>query len=616
MTRPVVAIVGGILLALALGTAAQRLPAPEPAGIRVADLVVYYPQHPAPAERTAAEELARYLGAIVGRPVGIRPEGGWPGADSAIHVGRTRFAGKHGLDCDGEAPESWRLGSAGRHVVVCGGSPRGTLYAAYHLLEERLGVRWWTPFDESVPRDPEATLAALDLTGVPFFAYRDVNAVPGDRAFMARSRLNGHFANLSAAFGDAERYGPPRQVHNFFHYVPPDEFFDDRPEFFSEIGGLRTYERAQLCLSDPDLLDEVEGRMRQQILRGTEESRAQGLQPPRLYNFSQNDTGRPCSCDRCSRQYTEQGSRAATIVAFLNQLADRLGPGEPELLLDTLAYGYSFDAPRDLRVRDNVVIRLAPLYGRDFSKAIDAPEHALWRKALEEWAERTRHLRIWDYLVTFGDDGDLPLATLPLLSRNLRAYAEAGVEGVFLQLDPKVGSDFEDLKLWVTAKLLEQPHQDVDRLIELFTDGYYGAAGPALRRYLELLEAQQQAHPATILFASGGADFSYLTGEFLTRGQRLFDEAEERVAGDAELLLRVRHARLGLDRATLARRLREPSTIGEHDPGPALELEPVFRRYEETYRQLVRRRLQGQEAQDLLEQVESRISAWRRASAG
>jgi hypothetical protein len=45
---------------------------------------------------------------------------------------------------------------------------------------------------------------------------------------------------------------------------------------------------------------------------------------------------------------------------------------------------------------------------------------------------------------------------------------------------------------------------------------------------------------------------TYLNLRFITHAQRLFEQAEKAVADDATLLRRVRHARLPLDRATLA----------------------------------------------------------------
>ena len=46
-------------------------------------------------------------------------------------------------------------------------------------------------------------------------------------------------------------------VHTFFPFMPPSEFFDSHPEYYSLIDGERIHERAQLCLTNSDVLEIV-----------------------------------------------------------------------------------------------------------------------------------------------------------------------------------------------------------------------------------------------------------------------------------------------------------------------------------------------------------------------
>jgi len=611
MNRALGPIVTSFLLALAVGSSVVEERPTDAVGLRVALSGAAYAgvvvaRDASPAERTAANELVEYLRRVTGAPVRRWDDGRQRGAEPAIQVGPTGYALARGVDCAASGGEGWIVRSVGAHLVVCGGRPRGTLYAAYHLLEDVIGVRWWTPFDESVPEQPDLVLGPLDLAGSPSFVYRDLNGIPGDRRFCARNRLNGHFALLDLAHGGFEGYGPPRQVHDFFEYVPPDEFFEEHPEYFSEIGGMRYADGAQLCLTQPDLLPIVSARLESHVERSREDSRRHGTPRPLLFNFSQNDQGKACTCDRCSAAYLREGTRAATLIQFVNALADGVAGRYPEIKLDTLAYGFTFTPPERLTVRDNVVVRVAPLYNRDFSKPLRDPRNEAILDAIEGWRRSAKHVRVWDYAVTFGDAGDLPLPNLSFMAQNFRDYLALGVEGVFVQQDPPVGTDLQDLKLWVTIKLLEDPGRDPQALLVEFTDGYYGAAGSAIRRYVELLDEAARARPAEIGFAAGPEAFRYLDAPFLRQAQELFDEAQARLGDDPVALRRLRHARLTLDRATVYRwEVLEKS----RDSGEPLTLdfEDTLARYAETWREQIERRYPAREREEALDAIEAEI---------
>ena len=89
-------------------------------------------------------------------------------------------------------------------LILAGGRPRGTLYAVYRFLGDEIGVRWWSPFEQHVPRRPTLKIAAMDRSGEPRFHYRDIHLVyasDGGR-FAARNRLNGHgFGSHDATLG-------------------------------------------------------------------------------------------------------------------------------------------------------------------------------------------------------------------------------------------------------------------------------------------------------------------------------------------------------------------------------------------------------------------------------
>ena len=133
-----------------------------------------------------------------------------------------------------------------------------------------------------------------------------------------------------------------------------------------------------------------------------------------------------------------------------------------------------------------------------------------------------------------------------------RFYAEHNVEGVFTELEYEILTDMRDFKVWMMMKELENPYADYNQLVQTFTDGFYGPAGKYVRQYLTDLENEAAARKTHTNWNSTPMSLTYLNLKFVNHAQKLFDQAEKAAAGDATLLRRVRHARLPLDRATVA----------------------------------------------------------------
>ena len=98
-----------------------------------------------PSEIHAASELQRFLFEISGCRLRIATEDE-PTAGKMILVGvseRLKGLGQS-LELSSLGDEGFVMRTVGPHLVLAGGRLRGTLYAVYTFLEERLGSRWYT----------------------------------------------------------------------------------------------------------------------------------------------------------------------------------------------------------------------------------------------------------------------------------------------------------------------------------------------------------------------------------------------------------------------------------------------------------------------------------------
>ncbi|NQT52121.1 DUF4838 domain-containing protein, partial [bacterium] len=500
---------------------------------------------PTPAEQTAAKELAHYLSQVTGAQFRTVPAALARVAGPVIQVGGTVPAEL--------GPEEWAIRTTPGRLTLTGGRPRGTLYAVYHFLEDVVGVRWWNPWEEHVPRKPTLGIGDLNLRGKPRIRYRDIYMLYGhDRGrFAARNRLNRDGdAGIAPAFGGDDGYGPPYHVHTFYMYIPPKQYFAEHPEWFSMVGGKRDAHRKQLCLTNAELRKTMLGKLRAYIEQTRAKAAKEGTAPPRVFELSQNDWGGFCECPTCQAIARREGGESGPLFDFLNHMADAIRPDYPDVLIGTLAYFQTQAPPKTLRPRDNIVIRLCDT-GSNFTRPITHDENTAFREHVARWAKVAKNLRVWDYAVTYAPYYGLPLPTVHTYAPDYRFYAEHNVTGVFTEHEYPILADLRDLKVWMMIKLLEDPYGDVPALVRTFTDGFYGPAAPHVRRYLAALEQAAEAKPSHLSMGASPRQYRYLDLPFIRSAQAIFDEAEKAVGNDATLLRRVRHARLPLDRATV-----------------------------------------------------------------
>lgn len=577
--------VGGFLLLLAVFhplTAASRIVLFE--GQERPTIAI--PQRSTAEERWAAEELREHLSLATGTLWTIRAESQAPQA--TIHVGNTTAVGTAPV----AEPESWSRRVHKDRLLLYGAAPRGTLYAVYRFLQDELGVRWWTPWDREVPPHPRIVVDDGFRKGRPAFAMRDIFDGLSDPRFAARSGLNGHFAHLPAALSPEWQFGSPGYTHTFYKWFPPDPVFELHPEWYSERGGERHPENGQLCLTDDGLRSALVRRLRTNIEAAALRAEEVGELPPRIYSVTQNDWKGPCDCSRCRRSDEVHGGRSGTLVEFVNAVAGEIAIEHPEILLETLAYGYTAAPPPTATVAGNVILRHSTLKRRDFARSLDHPRNRIHLNQLMDWSARAERLWVWDYAVHYGQHGDMPLGRLQRVQRDLRLYRELGVQGVYFQHDDPLADDLRDLSRWLLAQWMFDPGRSMKSMLREFTDGFYGAGARQVRRYLRLQRRALRRQQTPIRYLAAAEDYDAIDLSFLERAAAIWDAAEAAVAPGGREHQRIQHGRLTVDRATLVRYRAAPRDLaGRKIWTIAVDISKLQERYRATWEREIERRL-------------------------
>jgi len=572
-------------------------------------------------EKTAAEELAAYLEKSTGAVFPVTGENDIDAGGPGIYLGWTQFARRHGIEPEELDIDEFVVRSVGENLVLCGSRPRGTLYAVGEFLERFCGVRWLTFYgEEYVPPRKHLAMPNVSISQKPAFVVRDMMpGAAGDRSF-AFLRINGHASALHMGHvpmpsekwgGMQERWRGPHLAHTLQLYLPPAKYFTSHPEYFGLVDGKRVKD-AQICMTSE--------KVRQVFLDILLERIA--AEGDGIYSISYMEHPKQCRCEGCQALMTREGTPAAPLVDFVNDLAGRIRDRHPNVLLETLAYNMTFVPPETMTVADNAIVRLGHL-NRHFFEPMTSSENKAGADCWRGWRKIAKNLALWGY----------PSYVLPhpnmarVYSEDLQFYKRLGVPRIFYQYgaaNDRWTHGLADLRQYLLAKLMWNPEQDTDALIEDFCRHYYGPAGPFVAQYVDLLDdtynqsdrqgvyydkqalarkkdarlpdgvgrfradCRAGVYPTGLHMWMAGFGFEtyrYLSMDFLTAAHELFRQAEDQAKDDQCLLAKVRRARLSLDRISLSlfNRLAEEygSTAGTLEGFP-LNREEIGRRYLDT----------------------------------
>ena len=359
---------------------------------RISAYAIVLPERATPSQEYAAAELQEWTEKLTG-----------------VRLQMTRRSRRPAVflnACEEYGDDGFRISvDDGRNVVISGGR-RGVLYGVYELLETYGGVGWFSQERTFVPNAERLAVPAdLDDIQKPAFAVRETTWVHGEpesvRRFAARMRMNGTDSMADARRGGRGIEFLPEfgRCHTFHLLIPPEEFFAEHPEYFSEVGGVRRNGHTQLCLTNPDVA-ELAARKVVDAFRKHPESTA--------YGVSYSDWGNYCECANCSAVNKEEASECGTLIRFCNAVAEhvsRVVPGKTCVtqLADDHRKGMT-KVPRFVRPRHDVMPCLCTI-DCDYADPIGDSEHPANKKfagALTQWKTISERLYLWDYTSNYA----------------------------------------------------------------------------------------------------------------------------------------------------------------------------------------------------------------------
>ncbi len=508
---------------------------------------VYVGANADPMTLQSASDLASYLKRMTGAPFQPLADDTAPQEGPVLVVGMDNLVAKKlcpSVSLTSLGASGFVFCTSGENVVIAGATPRGTMYGVNWFLDRVLGVKWLAPDATYVPSTPNLVIDALNERQVPRFAYREMlNAEGEDKAYRAHNLLDGEshgtsFSPTPAALDDWDHSWLAKGGDaTLWDLLPRDKYLKDHPDWYA--GG-------QVAMMNPDV---------RRIMAGEIVSRLKALPDYKQVWFGIHDMDWGWDMDEASQKFAAQhgGVASAPYLDLVEDVAKQVRAVMPGARFAFNAYHWGFTPPTGMTVPDYILVYPMTIQV-DYSTPLNAGRNEALGKSLAGWNAIAKHMFVWDHVTNFAGFIQPTPNIYPIASSIQWLATLPNVSGYFAEGSWNTpGAEFATLRLWLIARLLWQPRQDPHALVAEYCRAYFGAAAPQMIAYIDGMHAALAAS-GDVLSEKTPVGMAMFTPAFVSQSDQLFDQAERNVAGDAQLLARVRQARMPVDYVILVRR--------------------------------------------------------------
>lgn len=431
-----------------------------------------------------------------------------------------------------------KLGSQGYEIITkgnsifVGGTDKGVYFGVLDLLN--ILVEWdmlTSKYYHVNKNVTEIPLYNLDIKEVPDIEYR---IAPFGSVFTDKTACE-----LMRLTPDGEVFMDAAKTHSTLNIVSIDDNQEAHPKWFSK-------DELQLCYTaggDEDEYNALVNYVVEQCKVIIDEDQTHDT-----LSFSQMDYNVWCNCDGCKKVITDYGTKSATQILFINDVAEILIPWaenkypQREIVLDILAYHQSEIAPTvykdgkyelvapEMKLHDSIQLMVAPV-NSDFISGVFADNNISLKNIFLSWQPVTSRYSVWSYDSYFGSGylapydswGATPDFIKFVVSLNTRVIFP---EGAYNQ---RRNSNFDNLKTYIYSKILWNANLDTQEIIDEYFDKLYRDASQTMKNAYFNMRAELNRH--TLMGRDGSiwtvtiADSKYFSKAYLTGQIKMIEKA-------------------------------------------------------------------------------------------
>lgn len=525
----------------------------------VSEYKIVYPAEDSsnPRIRLAAKELRDLFFEATGAELPIVTDEEYTSDSKILSLGTTgQFEEEDALSAKMSA---YNLGQGGYivqtlddSVYMNGRTDDSVVYSVYNFLKHQFGFEAYYIDSYKIDSNIDnCNLLSFDVVDIPDFQSRTImNAdVFQDETYRYRMR---------ASSGESEMFSTALGIpwcHNWFSYLPKEEYQADHADWYSTTG-------TQLCLSrDPDgIAEAVAEKMIAQLKESPEKE---------AVTFSLMDGGGWCNCPECTKEQNlyDQPSAymAASYIRVTNKIAEiiaRYNETEcPEK--DIVVYWFAYDPVRyvpvkvdenkqpvldaegnyqpyseELTMAENVGVVFLPGGSGFYSKLEDSESgrNVMERVRRLSAISESPHIYIYTYGTQF-DNYMMPFNVLEYRQDYYQFFKKEGAVAFYeqAQYNTPAAADWGPLKSYISAKLMWNVNEDVEALIRDFFANYFGVASDVMydmyneyRVYMRYL-AEEKGLTGGVLEGNTQKSAEYWPYDRVQRFLGFIDEAYARI---------------------------------------------------------------------------------------
>jgi Domain of unknown function (DUF4838) len=490
--------------------------------------VIVYPARALRVEKTAAEELAKYLALSVGAKTQIRPESKLKKAAGAdAYIGKCKFTQTQDFYVKNFKREGFQIavkngklfiyGDDGKGRALASNNRTGTLFGVYDFLENEIGIAWIWPGEngEDVPEYKELKIKSFSRIDYPRLenrmlkfsaAYNKYEPKPGDDFKLWFKRMKLSYTQKSWFGHSGGKFMGPRAGKKAYEIVKK------HPEWTALWDGKRT--GPHYCTSNKEWRD----YMVEQCINNPSQKKYS------IVSVSPNDGFGFCECKNC-RALDPEGTDYSKDIPnlsnrhwdYANYIAKEVKKKKPELGIGMLAYTAYAQPPTNIdKFSDNLYTQVC----YSVAYMIKPEKKKEFYDRILRWGAKGMHFHMYEY---WGMHYwmDLPCIwttqmkeTMPFLYKN----GLLAIKGESAKNFATQGPNY-----YLVSHMMWNPDTDADKVLDRFYKAFGPAAGD-IKKYYETFERSfMENHQAT-------ENFGYIN--IINAWPEIFPEKTIKAAGE------------------------------------------------------------------------------------
>lgn len=268
--------------------------------------------------------------------------------------------------------------------------------------------------------------------------------------------------------------------HYWFYAIPPKDYFEKHPEYYSLIGGKRVPK--QLCVSNPELR-----KLMLQKAKDFFRTRPYAVSFP----MDPEDNFDHCQCDACrALDLTDQAlsgypSISNRVADFANFVARGIRDEFPDKKVGYYAYANK-KSPPDIKLESNIFVP----YTRDSSSLIHlmpdpkVPSSIEYWQLLEKWLKKCSDMYVYEY-DPVSWTGSLYSPIYLQRAKAIKKQYEMGIQGIINDTNRADATLF--MNKYMELRFKNNPRLNPEDELADVCNRFFGKAGKFMNRYyLEL----------------------------------------------------------------------------------------------------------------------------------